>query len=104
MVVIHEAFGLNADIRTKADQFAEHGYLALAPDLFDGKPWLRCVVGAIRQVRAGSGPAFAVLEAARGVLAARDDCTGRTGVIGFCLGGGIRAALRAQGADSRWRR
>jgi carboxymethylenebutenolidase len=89
VVVIHEAFGLNADIRTKADQLAGRGYLALAPDLFDGKLWLRCVVGAIRQVRAGTGPAFAALEAARGFLAGRDDCTGRTGVIGFCLGGGF---------------
>ena len=89
VVVVHEAFGLNADIRTKADQLAERGYLALAPDLFDGKLWLRCVVGAIRQLRARSGPAFTVLEAARGFLAGRDDCTGRTGVIGFCLGGGF---------------
>jgi carboxymethylenebutenolidase len=89
VVVIHEAFGLNDDIRDKADQFAEHGYLALAPDLFDGRHWIRCVVGAFRQVRAQSGPAFTALEAARSFLAARDDCTGKTGVIGFCMGGGF---------------
>jgi carboxymethylenebutenolidase len=89
VVVIHEAFGLNDDIRQKADQFAAHGYLALAPDLYDGKSWVRCVLGAIRQVRSGSGPAFEALEAARRYLTARDDCTGRTGVIGFCLGGGF---------------
>lgn len=89
MVVIHEAFGLNDDIRNKADQFAARGYLALAPDLYDGKSWVRCVLAAARQVRARSGPAFDALEAARRYLAARDDCTGRTGVIGFCLGGGF---------------
>ena len=89
VVVIHEAFGLNDDIRKKADQFAAHGYVALAPDLFDGRSWLRCVAGAIRQLRAGSGPAFTVLDAARNFLAARDDSTGRVGVIGFCLGGGF---------------
>jgi carboxymethylenebutenolidase len=89
VVVIHESFGLNEDIRKKADQLAGHGYLAFAPDLFDGRSWLRCVRGAIRQLRARSGPAFTALEAARGFLAARDDCTGRTGVIGFCLGGGF---------------
>jgi carboxymethylenebutenolidase len=87
VVVIHEAFGLNDDIRAKANQFAAHGYLALAPDLYDGKPWVRCVLGAFRQIRAGSGPAFTALEAARGFLAAQADCTGRTGVIGFCMGG-----------------
>jgi carboxymethylenebutenolidase len=89
VVVIHEAFGLNDDIRQKADQFAARGYLALAPDLYDGRSWVRCVLGAVRQVRAGSGPAFDALEAARRYLAARDDCTGRTGVIGFCMGGGF---------------
>jgi carboxymethylenebutenolidase len=89
VVVIHEAFGLNDDIRAKADKFAAHGYLALAPDLFDGKSWIRCIRAAFRQLRAGQGPAFAALDAARAFLAARSDCTGKTGVIGFCLGGGF---------------
>ena len=89
VVVIHEAFGLNDDIRAKADEFAAHGYLALAPDLFDGKLWLRCLRGAFGQLRAGRGPAFDALDAAREFLAARTDCTGKTGVIGFCLGGGF---------------
>jgi carboxymethylenebutenolidase len=100
VVLIHEAFGLNDDIRNKADQFAARGYLALAPDLYDGKPWVRCVLGAVRQVRARSGPAFAILEAARGYLAARDDCTGRTGVIGFCLGGGFALLCAPAGGYS----
>jgi carboxymethylenebutenolidase len=89
VVVIHEAFGLNDDIRAKADKFAAHGYLALAPDLFDGKVWIRCIRAAFRQLRAGQGPAFAALDAARAFLAARSDCTGKTGVIGFCMGGGF---------------
>jgi len=89
VVVLHEAFGLNDDIRAKADEFAAHGYLALAPDLFDGKSWIRCIRSAIQQLRAGRGPAFAVLDAGREFLAARTDCTGKTGVIGFCLGGGF---------------
>jgi carboxymethylenebutenolidase len=89
VVVIHEAFGLNDDIRKKADQFAAHGYVALAPDLYDGRSWLRCVRGVFGQLRAGSGPAFTALDAARNYLAARDDCSGRTGVIGFCTGGGF---------------
>jgi carboxymethylenebutenolidase len=89
VVVIHEAFGLNDDIRSKADEFAAHGYLALAPDLFDGKSWIRCIRNAIQQVRAGRGPAFDALDAAREFLGTSPDCTGKTGVIGFCLGGGF---------------
>src|ERR1700722_15632701 len=82
VVVIHEAFGLNDDIRGKADEFAARGYLALAPDLFAGKSWIRCVRGPFRQLQAGRGPAFTALDAARSFLSARDDCTGKTGVIG----------------------
>ena len=55
VVIIHEAFGLNADIRGHADRLAALGYLALAPDLYDGKSWLRCIRGMIRQLHAGSG-------------------------------------------------
>jgi carboxymethylenebutenolidase len=89
VVVIHEAFGLSDDIRAKADEFAARGYLALAPDLFNGKSWIRCVRGTFQQLRANRGPAFAALDAARSFLAGRTDCTGKTGVIGFCLGGGF---------------
>src|SRR5258708_33831115 len=89
VVVIHEAFGLNDDIGRKADEFAGHGYLALAPDLFEGRPWIRCIRSAISQLRAGHGPAFEALDGAPEVLAARPDCTGKTGVAGFCLGGGL---------------
>jgi carboxymethylenebutenolidase len=65
VVVIHEAFGLNTDIRQKADQFAARGYLAFAPDLFDGRYWIRCVRSAFRQLQARSGPAFTMLDGAR---------------------------------------
>ena len=96
VVVIHEAFGLTDDMRRAADQLAVHGYLALAPDLFDGKSWLRCVSGALRQLRAGQGQAFAIIDGARAALAARPDCNGKAGVIGFCMGGGF-ALLCAPG-------
>jgi carboxymethylenebutenolidase len=96
VVVIHEAFGLNDDVRQKADELAAHGYLALAPDLYAGKRWLGCVRSAFRQLKAASGPAFDILDAARAQLAGRADCTGKLGVIGFCLGGGF-ALLCAPG-------
>ena len=69
VVVIHEAFGLNADIRGHADRLAALGYLALVPDLLGGKFWMRCVRSMIGQLRAGSGPAFGVLDACRSWLA-----------------------------------
>ena len=89
VVVVHELFGLTDSVRRHADRLADAGYLAFAPDLYSGKPWMRCVRSAIQQVRSGSGPAFTAIEAARAWLGSRPDCSGRTGVIGFCLGGGF---------------
>jgi len=34
LIVLQEAFGVNAHIRKVADRFAEQGYLAIAPELF----------------------------------------------------------------------
>ena len=97
VVVIHEAFGLNADIRGHADRLAALGYLALAPDLLDGRFWLRCIRGMFKQLQAGSGPAFDALDACREWLAERTDCTGKTGVIGFCMGGGFALLCAPRG-------
>src|SRR4051812_48963184 len=98
VVVLHEAFGLNADIRAQADRFAGRGYLALAPDLFSfGRPKARCVLAAFRALSKRSGPAFEAIEAARNALAERSDATGRVGVIGFCMGGGFALLAAPRG-------
>jgi carboxymethylenebutenolidase len=98
IVVLHEAYGLDEDIRAKADRLAARGYLAHAVDLFDHGPRVACVLAAFRAHTFGKGPAFDEIEAARTALAARDDCTGKVGVIGFCLGGGF-ALLSAPSFD-----
>jgi carboxymethylenebutenolidase len=105
VIVIHEIFGLNDDMRRIAGRFAGLGWVALAPDLFDtGGPRLLCVARVMATLRRGAGAAFDDLEAARGWLAARPEVDAeRTGVVGFCLGGGfallwaVRGPLRAAG-------
>jgi carboxymethylenebutenolidase len=98
VVVLHELLGLNVDIRAHADRFASRGYLALAPDLFSfGRPKARCVLAAFRAMSKRSGPAFDAIEAARDALARRSDCTGRVGVIGFCMGGGFALLAAPRG-------
>ena len=89
VVVVHDLFGMTPDLRRQADKLAAGGYIALAPDLWHGKAWPRCVRSALRQVMAGQGPVFEEIDAAAGWLARQDACTGRIGVIGFCLGGGF---------------
>lgn len=93
VVVIHEVFGLDDDVRQQADRLASAGYLALAPDLYSWGPKARCLVVTMRAALSGQGRAFSDLEAARAWLGAREECTGTTGVIGFCLGGGFALLL-----------
>jgi carboxymethylenebutenolidase len=88
VVVIMDALGLSDDIRVQADRLAAAGYLAFAPDLYSGRG-LKCVMATVKASRAGTGEAFDDIEAARGWLADRDDCTGKIGIIGFCMGGGF---------------
>lgn len=99
VVVLHEAFGLNADTRAQADRLAAAGYLAVAPNLFSAGG-VRCLRSTFSAMLAGRGPAFGDIEATRAWLAARPDCTGRVGVIGFCMGGGFALAAASRGFDA----
>ena len=99
VVAIHEAFGLEAVIRRQADRLAAAGYLTIAPDLFsDGGP-RRCLVPTFTALFRGQGKAYADIEAARRFLLDDDACTGKVGVIGFCMGGGFALMTASRGFD-----
>lgn len=98
IIVIHEAFGLNRDIREKTERVADMGYVAIAPDLLAGRgPMPVCIMRVMRDLGNPGGPAWEALEATRLFLAAHPATDGsRLGVIGFCMGGGFALLFGAR--------
>ena len=100
VVAIHEALGLNDMVRRQADRLAGAGYLTLAPDLFSDGGAARCLVGTFRALFRGAGKPIADIEASRQHLLADDRCTGKVGIIGFCMGGGFALVTANSGFDA----
>jgi carboxymethylenebutenolidase len=87
--------GMSHDLRNQAACLAGESYLAAAPDLYYWGSRLRCLWTIMREVTSGTGRTLADINAARDWLSARGDCTGRIGVLGFCMGGGYALAPAA---------
>lgn len=99
VVVLHEAWGLDDVARRQADRLAAAGYLTLLPDLYSDGGALRCLKATFAALKAQRGRAFQDIEASRAWLTDQADCTGRVGVIGFCMGGGFALLAATRGFD-----
>ncbi len=108
ILVIQEIFGVNADMRAHCDRFAEQGYFALSPDIFwrqepgiqltdkTEAEWQRAFeLYQGFDIPKGMEDLIASLSHLRGI----DGCTGKTGTVGYCLGG-LLAYLMACQSDA----
>jgi carboxymethylenebutenolidase len=110
VIVLHEVFGVNADIREHSDQLAEQGFFAVAPDLFwrlepgvdlgvtseaDWQHGLRLYQAFDRD--AGARDAKDTIDAVRKL----PECSGKVALLGYCLGGLMTFLTAARyGADA----
>ncbi len=106
VVVLQEIFGVNANIRTIADDFAAEGYVAVAPDLFwrqdhgvqldpssdDGR---KEAMERMKKLNADE----AVTDGQTALKAVRAQISGldASAAVGYCFGGGIAYLMAARG-------
>lgn len=96
VLVIHEIFGLTDWVRGVADQLAEAGYIAIAPDLLSGlgdkgrgTPDFADRGSVMRAIRdLPPNQITADLNAVAKHVAELPACNGKVVVCGFCWGGG----------------
>jgi carboxymethylenebutenolidase len=89
IVVIHEWWGLNDQVKEDAQKVAALGYVALAVDLYRGK--VATTPDEAHELMRGvpDDRGMRDLEAAFAYLAARPDVKpGKIGSVGWCMGGG----------------
>lgn len=102
VVVVHEAYGLNENIREIADRFAAVGYAALAVDLFSTAPRPICMARIvngllIRPLRNGIVRDLQSALDFPGIQLGVDPR--RLGAIGFCMGGSYALQLACVDGD-----
>lgn len=95
IVLLPEVFNTNPHIRSVCDGYAADGFTVIAPDVY----WRQEPGAYLAYTDEGRAKAQALraeldtdrfaqdLEDTINALRARDDCTGKVGVMGFCLGG-----------------
>lgn len=107
VLVLHEVFGVNDDMRLTCDELAANGFLAVAPDLFwrqepgvDLNAWSEAewkkglALYAAYDRDQGAKDILVAVEAARTLPGA----SGKVAVMGFCLGGLMAFLTGARGS------
>lgn len=105
VVVIQEIFGINAGIRTICDNLALAGFNAIAPDLFwrqepgiqltdqSEAEWKRAF-----ELYQGFNVELGIedLKTTLAYIRRQENCTGKAGTIGYCLGGKLAFLMAAR--------
>jgi carboxymethylenebutenolidase len=104
IIIIHEIFGLNDNIRDIAGRFARQGYAVLAIDLFSGVNRVTCLMQIFYAllIRPIKNAHIEDLKAALDFFQKQAEIDEeRTGVVGFCMGGSYALQLASVQGDLR---
>ncbi|MEP6895205.1 MAG: dienelactone hydrolase family protein [Chloroflexota bacterium] len=96
VIVIHEIFGLNDNIRDISRQFAEQGYAALGVDLFSNRNRMICMMQIIHGmlIRPLNNSMLDDLKSSVAFLQKQSGVdANRIGAVGFCMGGAYALQL-----------
>ena len=101
VVVVHEWWGLNDQMKAIADRWASAGVVAVVPDLYAGKvvPFGRADEANAAMNALDFGQAVQTLVAAVAALRDHARCNGKVSVTGYCMGGALSFATSTQVTD-----
>ena len=88
VMVVHEFWGLNDQIKAVAAELASTGYVALAIDLFNGQVASDPTVAQQLMAKVDGGQATETVTAWVDHLYGMKEVNGKVATLGFCFGGG----------------
>lgn len=104
IIMIQEIFGINQEMRDKCDLMADHGYIGLAPDLFWRiEPGIELVDSVQDQLERAfhlfgefdQNLGLKDLESTLQTIRNHEECNGKVGCMGYCLGGKLAYMMAA---------
>ncbi len=99
IVLIQEWWGLDDHIKDVSRRFAAEDYVVLSPDLFHGKATKEPSEAMKLTQSMDRDHAMKELNGAVAFLKGQPFSTGKVGVIGYCLGGGLSLATACANRD-----
>jgi len=99
VVVVMEAFGLNAFVRETCQRFARAGYVACAPDLYHGETFAYADRDRAVAKLATLDDATAMNEIAGALDVLEGEGARRNAIVGFCMGGRLAFLANAAHGD-----
>jgi len=92
VVLIHEWWGVNAQIQSLAQRWVDEGFVTIVPDLFHGKVAANAEEASALMKALDFSKAVQEIAGAVKFLKSHDRCTRQVAVTGYCMGGALSLA------------